>query len=69
MSDKPIIAKVAHVRAEMLCTRGMRTWLIHHGFSVDDFVTNGLPAEALEATGDALGIRVAQRARREAANG
>lgn len=62
-----IVVTVRHVREEMLCTRGMRDWLTHHGFSVSDFVWHGLPVETLEATGDAFALRVCERARKEAA--
>jgi hypothetical protein len=61
-----IIVTVAHVRAEKLCTRGMREWLAHHGIEIGDFVKNGIPIETLEATGDALALRVCARARMEA---
>lgn len=64
-----IIATVKHVREEKLCTRGMREWLLHHNFDVTEFVVHGLPAEQLEATGDAFGIRVAARARKEFSHG
>ncbi len=61
-----VIVTVRHVREEMLCTRGMRAWLEHHGFSVREFVMHGLPVETLESTGDAFALRVCERARKEA---
>lgn len=61
-----ITVHVRHVRAAMFCTRGMREWLVHHGFDVTDFVKNGMPIEKWEATGDALALRVASIARKEA---
>lgn len=61
-----IIVHVRHVRAAMFCTRGMREWLVYHGFDVTDFVKNGMPIEKWEATGDALALRVAEIARKEA---
>ena len=61
-----IIVKVGHVRAAMFCTRGMREWLVQHGFDVTDFVKNGMPVEKWEATGDALALRVSAIARKEA---
>ena len=60
-----IVVTVRHVREEMLCTRGMRAWLEHHGFDVASFVRDGLPVETLEATGDEFALRVCARARRE----
>ena len=64
-----IIVKVRHVRAAMYCTRGMRAWLQLHGFDVNDFVKNGMPVEQMEATGDAMALRVAAVAREEAEDG
>lgn len=61
-----IIVRVKHVRAAMFCTRGMRDWLVLHGFDVTDFVKNGMPVEQMEATGDAMALRVAAVARKEA---
>ncbi len=64
-----IIVRVRHVRAAMLCTRGMRDWLTLHGFDVGDFVRDGLPIEKLEATGDEFAMRVCAVARKEAEDG
>lgn len=64
-----VIVFVRHVRAANLCTRGMRTWLDAHGFDLNDVVKNGIPAEVLDATGDALAARVVDFARKEAGNG
>lgn len=64
-----IIVHVRHVRAAMLCTRGMREWLTHHGFEISDFVRDGLPVETLEATGDEFALRACAVARKEAGDG
>lgn len=60
---------IRHVREEMLCTRGLRAWLLHHEFSVADFVRDGMPVERAEATGDAFALRVCARARAEFGKG
>lgn len=62
-----IVVQVRHVRAAQFCTRGMRVWLIEHGFDVTAFVKHGVPIEQWEATGDPLALRVAAIARQEAA--
>lgn len=64
-----ITVHVRHVRAAYFCTRGMREWLALHGFDITDFVKNGMPIEKWEATGDALALRVAEIARKEAEDG
>lgn len=64
-----VIVRVNHVRAALFCTRGMREWLVLHGFDITDFVKNGIPIEKWEATGDALALRVSAIARKEAEDG
>lgn len=49
------------------CARGVRLWAQQHGLDWAAFVRNGLPAEVLEATGDAMALRVAAHARAQAA--
>lgn len=66
--DDPIV-RMSHVRKARLCARGVRAWAQRHGFDYMTFLNHGYPASVLEATGDALGIRVAAIARAEAADG
>jgi len=58
-----------HVRAARYCARGMRQWFEFHGLDVADFLKNGIPVEKFEATGDAMALRVAEIARKEAEDG
>lgn len=67
MSD--LIVKMEHVRAARLCSAGARTWLAHHGIALERFLREGVPAEELEATGDAFALYVVALARSRAANG
>lgn len=62
-----IMVTVAHLRAADLCSRGARQWFSRHGLDYQAFITKGVPIEAIEATGDALGALVASKARAEAA--
>lgn len=57
-----------HVRAARLCTRGARAWFKHYEFDYNDFLTNGIAADKLEATGDPLALRAVAAAKEEAAN-
>lgn len=66
---KTVLVTVAHIRQAKLCTGGARNWFNRHGFSWNDFVTNGIAAEQLEATGDPLALQAAAIARQEAENG
>ena len=45
------------------CARGGRLWASHHGLDWAEFVRDGLPADVLEATGDAMALRVVAHAR------
>ena len=60
------MVKVEHIRAARLCTRGARDWFRKYNLSWAEFVKHGLPVETIEATGDALGLRVAAIARERA---
>ena len=60
------------------CRGGAREWFSAHGLDWADFVRNGIPAEKMAATGDALGLALVAWARecadrecaaREAADG
>lgn len=62
-----IMVTVAHIRAADLCSRGARQWFTRHGLNYNQFVTSGIEVEKIEATGDALGTLVAQKARAAAA--
>ena len=58
-----IIVTVQDLRAAKLCFQGARPWLARHGLSWQEFLANGIEAETLEATGDALALRVIAQAR------
>lgn len=57
-----------HVRACGLCLiPGAKSWAEAHGFDWRDFIRNGIDIELIEATGDALGKRIADYVRRSEA--
>lgn len=58
-----------HVRAARLCSRGGREWFRRRGLSWADFLRDGLPADTLRETGDALALRAVKAAEEEAARG
>ena len=64
-----VIVTMRHVRAADICSNGARRWFQEHGFSWTDFLENGKSADELEATGDAIALRVTAIARAEAADG
>lgn len=57
------IVTIEHCRSIGYCARGMRSFFAHHGLDWQQFRERGLPAEQIEATGDAMAIRAAAVAR------
>ncbi len=64
-----ITVTMRHIRAVALCAGGTREWFSRQGFDWADFITNGIPIEEMEATGDPLALRVTAFARKEALDG
>lgn len=62
MSEQ-VLVKMEHVRAARMCSRGARTFFERHGLDWQKFLKDGLPAETLEATGDAMALQVVEVAR------
>jgi len=60
-----IMVRMRHVRAARLCARGARDWFAHHKLPYNEFLTNGLPVEVIESTGDQMALDVAKVARDE----
>ena len=58
---------IKHIRAEGFCASGARDWFAGHGLSWATLVSEGYPVETIEATEDIFAMRVAARAREEAA--
>lgn len=64
MADEPHIWP-RHIRLAKLCMAGSRTWFKARGWDWQDFLENGIPAEALLETGDPIVLRVVEAAREE----
>lgn len=62
MSGK-VLVKMEHVRAAKMCSRGARSFFQRHGLDWQTFLKEGLDAEIIEATGDAMALKVAEVAR------
>ena len=62
MSTEPVIT-IDHVRAVGLCVNGTRTWFARHDLDFRAFLREGLDADTLLATGDAMAQRVVDHAR------
>lgn len=66
MSTQTLIT-IDHVRAVGLCVNGTRTWFARQGLDFRSFLRDGLQAEVLLATGDAMALRVVEHARKASA--
>lgn len=49
---------VQDLRRARICFKGARPWFHQHGIDWQDFLRDGVEAEVLAATGDALALRV-----------
>lgn len=58
---------MAHIRACRLCAGGTRQFFARYGLDWSSFLRDGIPADKLAATGDALADGVVALARKEAA--
>jgi hypothetical protein len=61
--NEDVTVTIDHVRAAGLCVPGTRTWFARQGLNFRAFLTQGLPASVLLATGDAMARRVVEVAR------
>lgn len=57
------MVKMEHVRAVAMCSRGARQFFIRHNLDWNKFIKEGLPVEVIEATGDAMALKVVEVAR------
>ena len=58
-----VIVTIDDVRAVGLCVNGTRVWFARHDLDFRTFLREGCAAETLLATGDAMALRVVERAR------
>lgn len=63
------IVRMRHIRQANLCAGGTRSWFVEHGFDWTSFLVNGIDAEKLIATEDALALRVVRIAKSEEDHG
>lgn len=61
-----VIVTMRHVRQAHMCSRGARAFFARHGLDYGRFLREGLPAEQIRATGDAMALQVVAIAEREA---
>lgn len=62
MSEQ-VLVRMEHIRAARMCSRGARAFFARHNLDWQTFLKDGLPAEVLAATGDAMALQVVEAAR------
>lgn len=64
MDDTPVVlVRMAHIREARMCSGGTRVFFERHGLDWGRFLREGIPADELAATGDAMAIQVSEIAR------
>lgn len=58
MTEQTTIVRMVHVRQAKMCSSGAREFFARHGLNWQDFLKNGIDAEMLRATGDAMALQV-----------
>ncbi|MDZ7476794.1 hypothetical protein U5F73_17665 [Stenotrophomonas pavanii] len=58
-----VTVTIDDVRAVGLCVNGTRLWFARHDLDFRAFLREGCDADTLLATGDAMALRVVERAR------
>lgn len=58
-----LIVTMRDVRAAKMCSRGPREFFKRHNLDWNKFLSEGIPAEELTATGDAMALHVVEVAR------
>lgn len=66
-----VIVTMRDVRGILGCSKGARDFCQRHGIDWQGFLDNGIPAERLEETGDAMALQLVAyaRAREDAGRG
>ena len=57
------MVRMEHVRAARMCSRGTRAFFERHGLDWAAFLREGISSEQLEATRDAMALKVVEVAR------
>ena len=63
MSEDQVRVTIADLREVKYCANGSKTFFTRYGLDWRSFVKNGIPASELEATGDAMAIKLCEVAR------
>lgn len=59
-----IVVRLVHCRELGYCSRGVRDFFARHSLDWQEFLNDGVPANMLENTGDAIALAVVAHARK-----
>lgn len=54
-----------HIRQAQMCSHGARAFFARHGLDWTEFLREGVAIELIEATGDAMALKVCEVAREQ----
>lgn len=60
MSEDQVRVTIADLRTVKYCANGSKAFFTRYGLDWRSFVKNGIPASELEATGDAMAIKICE---------
>lgn len=63
MTDSDVKVTMRHIREAGMCSKGTRAFFEAHNLDWNEFLREGIDAAKLEATGDAMAIKVAKVAK------
>lgn len=55
-----IVVTMKHIRKAKMCSGGTRAFFKRHNLDWSDFLRNGIDAEKLASTGDAMALKVCE---------
>ena len=64
MTDKGVTVKMEHLRRLGYCSSGVRAFFERHGMDYPAFLRDGVSAERLAETGDAMALSAIEEAAR-----
>jgi hypothetical protein len=65
----PLILTLEDCRRHGFCCRGVKTWLERNGWDWKTFRAEGMPAETVIGTGDAMGRELIRRVEKDIEDG
>jgi hypothetical protein len=62
-TQEPVIVRMRHIREARMCSSGARAFFERHGLDWGQFLKQGIEADKLSSTGDAMALAVVEVAK------